>query len=120
MTLIQAGLLAVGLSLIALALLFGLAWPKGKPCICDDADNNQVRRGMGRSPMTVRRMTLEDYAEAGVAPPPEFIHVARPWSLDDLVGMRFTARVSVPNNIEVHSRCEECGDEEGECSCADE
>lgn len=39
MTLIQAGLLAVGLSLIALALLFVLARPKGKPCICDDADN---------------------------------------------------------------------------------
>lgn len=39
MTLPELGLLAVGISLLALAVLFTVAWPRGKPCICDDADN---------------------------------------------------------------------------------
>lgn len=65
-------------------------------------------------------MTAEDYAEAGV-PVPE--HMREPWdgTLDDLVGRSFTMRVRapIPNSVEVHTRCDECGDETGECACDD-
>lgn len=41
--------------------------------------------------MKPRRMTAADYVEAGIAPPPEY--------------------------AEEHPRCDECGDEQGECAC---
>lgn len=51
-------------------------------------------------------MTAEDYAEAGVAPPPEFR------------GMPLTG-VWIDEMPESAPRCEACGDERGECACAD-
>lgn len=54
--------------------------------------------------MTVRRMTAEDYAEAGVEPPPSFR------------GYEITGRW----HDEAPERCEACGDETGECGCRDE
>lgn len=50
--------------------------------------------------MTVRRMTAEDYAEAGVEPPPSFR--------------------KLPVRDESAPRCDDCGDEQGECGCRDE
>ena len=67
-----------------------------------------------------RPMTPEDYAEAGI-PVPEHMRDpeaprARDWQLSDLVGLYFTATVHKHGGY-TDERCDECGDETGECGC---
>lgn len=71
----------------------------------------------------VRRMTADDYAELGIEPPadvePEF-----PCSIGSCQRHRACMYLNHPrcglHGLDEPERCEECGDEEGECSCADE
>lgn len=61
--------------------------------------------------MTVRRMTAEDYEEAGVEPP---------CTCAGVIEWDHVCPVHGPNAPASAPRCEACGDERGECLCHDD
>lgn len=74
--------------------------------------------------MTTRRMTAADYAEAGVAPPPGFSAPDERgygfWMTPD--GRYMSARRRPGFTVwmgetPAPARCDECGDETGQCGC---
>lgn len=75
--------------------------------------------------MTVRRMTAEDYAEAGIDPPD--VDSDFPCPIGSCQRHRACQYLNHPRcglrlhgEVESASRCVECGDETGECLCHDD
>lgn len=67
-----------------------------------------------------RRMTIEDYLEAGLEPPTQLTgvwvnpHYIEP--LDEVEGLYHGYEITGIWHDEM-TRCEDCGDETGECGC---
>lgn len=68
--------------------------------------------------MALRRMTAADYAELGVPVPPHMVlHCIRGYEINGRWEDEAYAAGAQRRGPPVETRCDECGDETGECAC---
>lgn len=71
--------------------------------------------------MTARPMTAADYASLGIEAPPEFCTLGVGCEMYGICYARAQGRPDMCGQVDTSPvRCEECGDETGECHCAEE